>query len=147
VRDCAGDSSQHVRAALATQISGLAPLLGKDSTVEHLLPLFLQLLKDDFSEVRLNLISKLEMVNSGECWGHECGKRVRARTPGWAGRKGTRGCDKRGGKGRRWEPACSEWGFEGEWGFQREDATRTQRRKLDGQGWCEGDDKSCDRLR
>jgi serine/threonine-protein phosphatase 2A regulatory subunit A len=68
VRDCAGDSSQHVRAALATQISGLAPLLGKDSTVEHLLPLFLQLLKDDFSEVRLNLISKLEMVNSGECW-------------------------------------------------------------------------------
>lgn len=66
VRDLATDSSQHVRAALATQISGLAPLLGSDATSEHLLPLFLQLLKDDFSEVRLNLISKLEMVNTGE---------------------------------------------------------------------------------
>lgn len=66
VRDLSTDSSQHVRASLATQISGLAPLLGKDATSEYLLPLFLQLLKDDFSEVRLNLISKLEMVNHGE---------------------------------------------------------------------------------
>lgn len=66
VKDLATDSSQHVRASLAQQISGLAPLLGKDATVEHLLPLFLQLLKDDFSDVRLNLISKLEMVNEGE---------------------------------------------------------------------------------
>lgn len=48
------------------QISGLAPLLGNEATIEHLLPLFLQLLKDEFSEVRLNLISKLEMVNKGE---------------------------------------------------------------------------------
>jgi serine/threonine-protein phosphatase 2A regulatory subunit A len=65
VKDLSTDSSQHVRAALAQQVSGLAPLLGKDATTEHLLPLFLQLLKDDFSEVRLNLISKLEMVNTG----------------------------------------------------------------------------------
>ena len=50
-------------------ISGLAPLLEKDATIEHLLPLFLMLLKDDFSEVRLNLISKLEMVNQGESEG------------------------------------------------------------------------------
>lgn len=60
------DASQHVRAALANQISGLAPLLGRESTIEHLLPLFLQLLKDDFPEVRLNIISKLETVNTGE---------------------------------------------------------------------------------
>lgn len=66
VRDLCQDSSQHVRAALATQISGLAPLLGKDATIEHLLPLFLHLLKDEFPEVRLNIISKLEQVNSGE---------------------------------------------------------------------------------
>lgn len=65
VRDLCQDSSQHVRAALATQISGLAPLLGKDATIEHLLPLFLHLLKDEFPEVRLNIISKLEQVNSG----------------------------------------------------------------------------------
>lgn len=66
VKDLASDSSQHVRAALAMQISGLAPLLGTDETVEQLLPLFLTLLKDEFSEVRLNLIGKLEMVNDGE---------------------------------------------------------------------------------
>ena len=65
VRDLSQDSSQHVRAALANQISGLAPLLGKDATIEHLLPLFLHLLKDDFPEVRLNIISKLETVNTG----------------------------------------------------------------------------------
>jgi serine/threonine-protein phosphatase 2A regulatory subunit A len=65
IRDLSTDTSQHVRAALGTQISGLAPLLGKDSTIEHLLPLFLQLLKDEFPDVRLNIISKLEMVNAG----------------------------------------------------------------------------------
>lgn len=65
VRHLAQDTSQHVRAALANQINGLAPLLGKTSTIEHLLPLFLQLLKDDFPEVRLNIISKLEVVNNG----------------------------------------------------------------------------------
>jgi serine/threonine-protein phosphatase 2A regulatory subunit A len=65
VRDLSQDTSQHVRAALATQIAGLAPLLGKVSTIEHLLPLFLHLLKDEFPDVRLNIISKLETVNSG----------------------------------------------------------------------------------
>jgi serine/threonine-protein phosphatase 2A regulatory subunit A len=66
VRDLSQDTSQHVRAALANNISGLAPLLGNDATIEHLLPLFLHLLKDEFPEVRLNVISKLETVNSGE---------------------------------------------------------------------------------
>lgn len=65
IRDLSTDASQHVRAALGSQISGLAPLLGKDATIEHLLPLFLQLLKDEFPEVRLNIISKLEVVNGG----------------------------------------------------------------------------------
>lgn len=66
VKDLSTDSSQHVRAALGMQISGLAPLLGREPTVEHLLPLFLHLLKDEFPDVRLNIISKLETVNSGE---------------------------------------------------------------------------------
>lgn len=65
VRDLSHDTSQHVRAALANHISGLAPLLGREATVEHLLPLFLHLLKDEFPEVRLNVISKLETVNGG----------------------------------------------------------------------------------
>jgi serine/threonine-protein phosphatase 2A regulatory subunit A len=55
-----------VRAALGTQVAGLAPLLGKEATIEHLLSLFLQLLKDEFADVRLNIISKLEQVNEGE---------------------------------------------------------------------------------
>lgn len=66
VRDLSQDASQHVRASLANQISGLAPLLGKDATTGHLLNLFLHLLKDEFPEVRLNVISKLELVNSGD---------------------------------------------------------------------------------
>jgi serine/threonine-protein phosphatase 2A regulatory subunit A len=44
----------------------LAPLLGKEATIEHLLSLFLQLLKDEFADVRLNIISKLEQVNEGK---------------------------------------------------------------------------------
>lgn len=63
VKDLVTDSSQHVRSAIALQVSGLAPVLGKDLTIEHLVPLFLQCLKDEFSEVRLNIISKLDFVN------------------------------------------------------------------------------------
>ncbi|KAL0657963.1 hypothetical protein Bca4012_078548 [Brassica carinata] len=57
------DSSQHVRSALASVIMGMAPVLGKDATIEHLLPIFLSLLKDEFPDVRLNIISKLDQVN------------------------------------------------------------------------------------
>lgn len=41
----------------------LAPLLGKAATIEHLLPVFLALLKDVYPDVRLNVISKLDQVN------------------------------------------------------------------------------------
>ena len=40
----------------------LAPLLGKEPTIEHLVPVFLSLLKDHFPDVRLNVISKLDQV-------------------------------------------------------------------------------------
>ncbi|KAJ4822631.1 hypothetical protein Tsubulata_026706 [Turnera subulata] len=56
-------SSQHVRYALASVIMGMAPVLGKDATIEQLLPIFLSLLKDEFPDVRLNIISKLDQVN------------------------------------------------------------------------------------
>ena len=64
VEELVTDSSQHVRAALGNQISGLAPILGKQETTDILLPMFLQMLKDDFPDVRLNIISKLEQVNN-----------------------------------------------------------------------------------
>lgn len=84
VEDLVSDPSQHVRAALGTQISGLAPLLGKEElvdithnfvcprlltifrTIAHLLPMFLQMLKDEYPDVRLHIISKLEHVNKGK---------------------------------------------------------------------------------
>ena len=62
VKVLAGDTSQYVRSALALVIMELAPLLGKQATIEHLLPLFLNLLKDEYPEVRLNIISKLDQV-------------------------------------------------------------------------------------
>ena len=34
-------------------------------TIAHLLPMFLQMLKDEFPDVRLHIISKLELVNKG----------------------------------------------------------------------------------
>lgn len=63
VRDLVSDANQHVKSALAAVIMGLAPILGKDLTVKHLLPLFLTQLKDECPEVRLNIISNLDCVN------------------------------------------------------------------------------------
>lgn len=57
------DGNQHVKSALAGVIMGLSPILGKENTVNHLLPLFLSQLKDECPEVRLNIISNLDCVN------------------------------------------------------------------------------------
>uniref|UniRef100_A0A8C5DQG2 Serine/threonine-protein phosphatase 2A 65 kDa regulatory subunit A beta isoform n=1 Tax=Gouania willdenowi TaxID=441366 RepID=A0A8C5DQG2_GOUWI len=56
-------TNQHVKSALASVIMGLSTILGKDNTIEHLLPLFLAQLKDECPEVRLNIISNLDCVN------------------------------------------------------------------------------------
>ncbi len=53
---------QYVRTSLAGVVMEVAPLLGKAATIEHLLPVFLALLKDDYPDVRLNIIDKLEQV-------------------------------------------------------------------------------------
>eukprot|EP00535_Pseudo-nitzschia_heimii_P006404 CAMPEP_0197189352 /NCGR_PEP_ID=MMETSP1423-20130617/19606_1 /TAXON_ID=476441 /ORGANISM="Pseudo-nitzschia heimii, Strain UNC1101" /LENGTH=680 /DNA_ID=CAMNT_0042641439 /DNA_START=259 /DNA_END=2301 /DNA_ORIENTATION=+ len=57
------DDSEHVRAALAMVATELAPILGKDATITHLVPPILLLLRDAASEVRLNLISSLDSLN------------------------------------------------------------------------------------
>jgi serine/threonine-protein phosphatase 2A regulatory subunit A len=57
------DDSEHVRAALAMVATELAPILGKDATITHLVPPVLLLLRDAASEVRLNLISSLGALN------------------------------------------------------------------------------------
>lgn len=63
VRDLAADSSQYVRSALASVVMELAPVLGKQATIDQLLPVFLSLLRDDFPDVRLNVISKLDQAS------------------------------------------------------------------------------------
>lgn len=46
-QELVSDANQHVKSALASVIMGLSPILGKDNTIEHLLPLFLAQLKDE----------------------------------------------------------------------------------------------------
>lgn len=63
VEELTNDASQHVRAALAEVIMGLAPIVGKEHTTSKLVPLYLQLLKDEFPDVKLAIISHLDDVN------------------------------------------------------------------------------------
>lgn len=58
------DECVHTRAALASVILGLSPILRRDDVFKSLLPLFLQLLKDSYPEVRLNIIAKLDSINN-----------------------------------------------------------------------------------
>lgn len=48
-QELVSDTNQHVKSALASVIMGLSTILGKDNTIEHLLPLFLAQLKDEVS--------------------------------------------------------------------------------------------------
>ncbi|KAL7546209.1 hypothetical protein ACHAWF_009549 [Thalassiosira exigua] len=57
------DESESVRAAVAMVATDLAPVLGRDASVSHLLPPMLLLLRDSTSEVRLNVISSLSLLN------------------------------------------------------------------------------------
>jgi serine/threonine-protein phosphatase 2A regulatory subunit A len=68
VRDLSVDNSQYVRAALASVVMELAPMLGRSGTIDHLVPVFLTLLKDMYPDVRLNVISKLSQVNEVSTW-------------------------------------------------------------------------------
>src|SRR5690606_28138610 len=63
IKELVNDPNTHVKSALASVIMGLSPILGKQNTIEHLLPLFLVQLKDECPEVRLNIISNLDCVN------------------------------------------------------------------------------------
>lgn len=50
LQELVSDTNQHVKSALASVIMGLSTILGKDNTIEHLLPLFLAQLKDEVKE-------------------------------------------------------------------------------------------------
>lgn len=49
LQELVSDTNQHVKSALASVIMGLSTILGKEDTIEHLLPLFLAQLKDEVS--------------------------------------------------------------------------------------------------
>lgn len=59
LQELVSDTNQHVKSALASVIMGLSTILGKDNTIEHLLPLFLAQLKDEVKEA---LSSGLSLV-------------------------------------------------------------------------------------
>lgn len=60
----ASDSFQYVRIALAENLlQVLTPEFGKASTNEHILPVFLQLLRDESTDVRLALFKQLNFLN------------------------------------------------------------------------------------
>jgi serine/threonine-protein phosphatase 2A regulatory subunit A len=52
-----------VRASLAENLLSICPIIDKPPTNEHILPLFLALLRDESSDVRLNLFKRLEDLN------------------------------------------------------------------------------------
>lgn len=93
-QELVSDANQHVKSALASVIMGLSPILGKDNTVEHLLPLFLAQLKDEVGTLgdalgtlvtvgdiwgRLGILRDVEMPMD---WGHH-GDRGGTTHPGW----------------------------------------------------------------
>jgi len=64
ITELAVDPNPHVKSALASVVMGLSPIVGKDNTIQDLLPLFLTQLKDECPDVRLNIISNIECVNN-----------------------------------------------------------------------------------
>lgn len=57
------DQFTYVRQALAENILSICPIIEKGPTNEHILPIFLALLRDECSDVRLNLFKRLEALN------------------------------------------------------------------------------------
>lgn len=53
-----------MRSALAESMLSICPIIGKQASTQNILPVFLLLLRDEQSEVRLNLFTRLEDLNS-----------------------------------------------------------------------------------
>lgn len=52
-----------MRSSLSENILSLCPIIGEPDSVKYILPIFLVLLKDESSEVRLNLFKRLDDLN------------------------------------------------------------------------------------
>ena len=75
IKPISNDNIQHTRckiiidflsnlpiAALAGSLLQLCPLIGKKHTNDHILSIFLLLLRDEYSEVRVNLFKNLDDI-------------------------------------------------------------------------------------
>jgi len=62
IKELVNDTQNYVRLALAGSFLSICSLLGKKHTTDHILPIFLQLLKDDDSEIRITLFKKLNEI-------------------------------------------------------------------------------------
>ncbi|QDZ19227.1 ARM repeat domain-containing protein [Chloropicon primus] len=64
LKELSNDTSQHVRAAIAIAVMVIAPIFDDGNEIEtNLLPIILTLLRDEFPDVRLNIIRNLEQVS------------------------------------------------------------------------------------
>uniref|UniRef100_A0A2K6G3B6 Protein phosphatase 2 scaffold subunit Abeta n=1 Tax=Propithecus coquereli TaxID=379532 RepID=A0A2K6G3B6_PROCO len=66
IKELVSDTNQHVKSSLASVIMGLSTILGKENTIEHLLPLFLAQLKDEgveFFDEKLNSLCMAWLVD------------------------------------------------------------------------------------
>ncbi|KAL6942042.1 hypothetical protein ACO0QE_003206 [Hanseniaspora vineae] len=63
VQSLSMDDNETVRTALASEITQMASLMNKTECTEHLIPILLNMLRDECPDVTLNIISNLEVVN------------------------------------------------------------------------------------
>ncbi len=57
------DPTNSVRIAFSDNLVEICPVLGKDVTASQLLPMILRLVKDDDADVRLNIITKVDVLS------------------------------------------------------------------------------------
>jgi len=62
VKTLSTDTQNYVRTSLASSFLALCSVVGKKHTSDIILPIFLQLLKDEDSDVRINLFKKLNEI-------------------------------------------------------------------------------------
>ncbi|EDO15947.1 hypothetical protein Kpol_1044p5 [Vanderwaltozyma polyspora DSM 70294] len=63
IQNLSMDENETVRASLAMTVGNISSNLGKEETIVNLVPIYLSMLKDEFPEVRLNIIGNLKIVN------------------------------------------------------------------------------------
>eukprot|EP00040_Diaphanoeca_grandis_P038768 m.257291 g.257291 ORF g.257291 m.257291 type:complete len:581 (+) comp35152_c0_seq1:253-1995(+) len=64
IPDLAADASQYVRIKVAAVLVTLTPVIGKEKSLELIVPLYVKLLKDEVADVRMSVIPSLSALNN-----------------------------------------------------------------------------------